>query len=684
MKKTEKCRTNIQEYEIQVMLITVIKPLVTIMQICDSKLNYDQKYLLQKLEKLAFSYESLLLYDKLPQNLILNQKEFLKKMDQKVNVEELKNNFKAFDLDKMVLENQQNNQQNPKKQLKLIDLIQEQYEQAEKISQNNQSAISSQKQLEGESESQQQKQQLKKKKSDDSISCSSIDSDEIYNNQMEELNDSNQKSAKKQEQEIEYIVFDNPNEEKNINKINNNNFNNNHQRININMNYSNPKNSSIQFRNTHNKKKTLQPTFVKPQQIDQHNDSFIPADLGSNFSSKKASNRQHISNLQNDEQNNINENENYNQNDQTDYINQDQIKNNKNENNKIEKNQDSQVIRIQDSPIEAQQNPNSNQNIQNNQDYNQFGNNYNSQSKDFLIQNKNHSNDYQQSNNNNDNTNLNQVEITIENNTIKEDKNQQSENNSNININNDDNNNQSEIQLQQQQLNQQVQKEADVVVQQQDSDIIEKTSFLMNIYDETIEQGKWKSVINKKDMEIYKKTNLESAAVMIRCHCYLKDSTAKEIFNCIYDAKDRGSWDKLLLGFTRVEQLNDYTDIIYSYVDPGFGVTKREWVQKRFYKFDYPNPGQITICYYSVEHPLYPKKKGYIRADSYIAGYIMENVGNDCKLFILSCNDIKGLIPKYIVNFMAARAPKDWINSLHKYIQKRRDEQQKAIKNQKK
>lgn len=37
---------------------------------------------------------------------------------------------------------------------------------------------------------------------------------------------------------------------------------------------------------------------------------------------------------------------------------------------------------------------------------------------------------------------------------------------------------------------------------------------------------------------------------------------------------------------------------------------------------------------------------------------------------MLSCNDIKGLLPKYVVNFVAARAPKDWINSLQKSIDK--------------
>lgn len=49
----------------------------------------------------------------------------------------------------------------------------------------------------------------------------------------------------------------------------------------------------------------------------------------------------------------------------------------------------------------------------------------------------------------------------------------------------------------------------------------------------------------------------------------------------------------------------------------------------------------------------------------------MTPVGKDTELFMLSCNDIKGLIPKYIVNYAAARAPKDWINSLQSAVDKK-------------
>ena len=37
---------------------------------------------------------------------------------------------------------------------------------------------------------------------------------------------------------------------------------------------------------------------------------------------------------------------------------------------------------------------------------------------------------------------------------------------------------------------------------------------------------------------------------------------------------------------------------------------------------------------------------------------------------IISQCDVKGKIPKYIVNFVASRAPSDWVNNLKKACKK--------------
>lgn len=40
----------------------------------------------------------------------------------------------------------------------------------------------------------------------------------------------------------------------------------------------------------------------------------------------------------------------------------------------------------------------------------------------------------------------------------------------------------------------------------------------------------------------------------------------------------------------------------------------------------------------------------------------------DCKLFIIACTDIKGGVSKFVVNYLAGKAPTNWIEKLKKGI----------------
>jgi hypothetical protein len=69
----------------------------------------------------------------------------------------------------------------------------------------------------------------------------------------------------------------------------------------------------------------------------------------------------------------------------------------------------------------------------------------------------------------------------------------------------------------------------------------------------------------------------------------------------------------------------------------------------------------------SIEHPDMPVRRKIIRADTIISGYIIRPISaNRCSMTIISQNDVKGVIPKIIVNRFAGRAPKDWVKSLIK------------------
>ncbi|EAR94352.1 START domain protein (macronuclear) [Tetrahymena thermophila SB210] len=194
----------------------------------------------------------------------------------------------------------------------------------------------------------------------------------------------------------------------------------------------------------------------------------------------------------------------------------------------------------------------------------------------------------------------------------------------------------------------------------------EKFDRLISLVQEDPEKT-WECVIKKDDiMFIYKKMIPGNPCVLVRAESLIKDCNAEEVFVQIYNAELRSQWDKVTQGFTVIDKLQDGVDIIYFFVDPGLGVTKRDFCQTRVLKKDYPQKGQTTIVFYSIQHPSCPERKGYIRAFSHIAGYVIRPQGKDTSLTIMTQSDVKGIVPKYVVNYMAARAPPKWIESMKK------------------
>ena len=51
---------------------------------------------------------------------------------------------------------------------------------------------------------------------------------------------------------------------------------------------------------------------------------------------------------------------------------------------------------------------------------------------------------------------------------------------------------------------------------------------------------------------------------------------------------------------------------------------------------------------------------------NYLIGYIFEPVPGGTKMHFISNNDVKGSIPKALVNFASAKAPFAWFSSLKK------------------
>jgi hypothetical protein len=62
-----------------------------------------------------------------------------------------------------------------------------------------------------------------------------------------------------------------------------------------------------------------------------------------------------------------------------------------------------------------------------------------------------------------------------------------------------------------------------------------------------------------------------------------------------------------------------------------------------------------------------PEYSKFVRAHTYISGYYIREISTNpivTRLVIIARNDIRGLIPKFIVNSASAKAPKQWVENL--------------------
>ncbi len=123
----------------------------------------------------------------------------------------------------------------------------------------------------------------------------------------------------------------------------------------------------------------------------------------------------------------------------------------------------------------------------------------------------------------------------------------------------------------------------------------------------------WDLAFDKKGVKIFKKYEEGNPIVVLRTVAQISDCPQEELFELIYDAKGRQSWDNVIKNFTSMDRENENTDYLYFFVDAGFGVSKRDFITKRAWLRDTPKPGDISIIYFSVPYANCPAKKGFIR-----------------------------------------------------------------------
>lgn len=104
-------------------------------------------------------------------------------------------------------------------------------------------------------------------------------------------------------------------------------------------------------------------------------------------------------------------------------------------------------------------------------------------------------------------------------------------------------------------------------------------------------------------------------------------------------------------------------------------MTPRDYLQKRLIIYGYPTKDTLCIYYRSQEHKDCPPKKGFIRANTLLSGFILRDIGRDsCQITIISQTDIKGKVPKAAINYVTAKFAPSQVSNFMKFAEGRKKE----------
>lgn len=168
-----------------------------------------------------------------------------------------------------------------------------------------------------------------------------------------------------------------------------------------------------------------------------------------------------------------------------------------------------------------------------------------------------------------------------------------------------------------------------------------------------------------KEYKIYQKNDSNCNLPLIKAKMTVRGLTPEETFIMQYDYEIRSQYESIFTELRTIEVVSPYQDYVTCDIKgPCWPIVDRDFLQKRTFAKDYKG-NSYCLHLVSTDHPGLPKHPEKIRANTLISGYIInphpENP-DDTIITILAHTDIKGSIPKTLVNYSVKRAPKTWLN----------------------
>lgn len=174
----------------------------------------------------------------------------------------------------------------------------------------------------------------------------------------------------------------------------------------------------------------------------------------------------------------------------------------------------------------------------------------------------------------------------------------------------------------------------------------------------------WKLDFNKGALKVWTKILPNTNFKMIKVLALFPDISPEVMYDVLHDPEYRKVWDQHMIESHDIGFLNPNNDVGYYSMSCPSPLANRDFVLQRSW-LDLGR--EKYILNHSVYHINYPPKKGFIRATSYLTGFLVRELDNGgCNLGYISQTDPKGTLPPWLVNRVTQIFGPKMVKSLQK------------------
>ena len=192
----------------------------------------------------------------------------------------------------------------------------------------------------------------------------------------------------------------------------------------------------------------------------------------------------------------------------------------------------------------------------------------------------------------------------------------------------------------------------------------------------------WSLCSQGETFDCFKSIDEASGLVRTRTWAKIAGIPPHCLFHILYDNAARKHWDHHYARFDSIWTDGGDVDVLDAIISAPFGCANREFLEWRRRAVPAADrderTGKFVIYLRSWSAPTARAVlKGNVRAEVWLSGYLIQwwidpvtkqALGSD--VMVMSQIDIKGLIPRYLVNALSSSAPKKWVRGVTAAAQK--------------